>query len=108
VAADPPQYSRPFLEFAKMASANLRLNVQITYLDRAVEPVSKNDERVARLRTVPRVGPVTAAAYVAAVDDAGRFAGANQVAAYLGLAPREMSSGEKGHKGRSPRPGTRT
>ena len=35
-----------------------------------------------RLQTVPSVGPVTAAAFVAALDDAGRFARAHQVEAY--------------------------
>jgi hypothetical protein len=41
------------------------------------------------LQTLPRVGPVTAAACVAALDDAGRFATAHQVEASLGLVPRE-------------------
>ncbi len=49
---------------------------------------------------MPSVGPVTAVAFVANVDDAKRFAGAHQLEAYLGLVPSEMSSGEKQRRGR--------
>jgi transposase len=40
------------------------------------------------------VGPVTAAAFVATINDAQRFRRAHEMEAYLGLVPREMSSGE--------------
>ena len=40
-----------------------------------------------------------ASSFVCAVDEAGRFEGAHQVAAYLGLVPSENSSGEKQRKG---------
>jgi transposase len=52
-----------------------------------------------RLCTVPGVGPVTAAAVVATLDDVSRFASAGQVAAYVGLVPRERSSGEQQRRG---------
>ena len=66
--------------------------------DRA--PSRVRTPRVQRLRTVPSVGPVTAAAFVAAIDDARRFRRAHQVEAYLGLVPREWSSGESQRRGR--------
>ena len=50
--------------------------------------------------TVPGIGPITATAYVAALDDAARFGRAAQVASYLGLVPREYSSGEQQRRGR--------
>jgi transposase len=62
---------------------------------------------VQRLQTVPSVGPVTAATFVAALDDAGRFAHAHQVEAYLGLVPREWSSGESQRRGRITKAGHR-
>lgn len=43
---------------------------------------------------------MTAVAFRAVLDDAGRFRGAHQVECYLGLVPRETSSGEKQHRGR--------
>ena len=52
-----------------------------------------------RLTSVPGVGPVTAAAFVAALDDVGRFGRAHEVEAYLGLVPRERSSGERQRRG---------
>ena len=52
-----------------------------------------------RLMTAPGVGPVTAVAYVAAIDDPRRFRRASQVAQYLGLVPRETSSGERQRRG---------
>jgi transposase len=57
------------------------------------------DEIVRRL-TVPGVGPVTATTYAATLNGAARFHDAKQVCSYLGLVPREHSSGEKQHRGR--------
>lgn len=50
--------------------------------------------------SVPGVGPVTAVAFIATLDDPKRFHGPKQVRAYLGLVPREYSSGEKALRGR--------
>jgi transposase len=47
-----------------------------------------------RLMTVPGVGPITATAYVATIDDPKRFRSSEQVAAYLGLVPSVAQSGE--------------
>jgi transposase len=60
----------------------------------AADPVAK------RLMTLPSIGPITASAFIAALDDAARFDGAAQVTSYLGLVPREYSSGEHQHRGR--------
>ena len=49
--------------------------------------------------TAPGVGPVVALAFQATVDDVGRFATPGAVTAYLGLVPREHSSGERQRKG---------
>src|SRR5437016_4694263 len=53
-----------------------------------------------RPATVPGVGPVTATAFVATVDDVTRFRDAHQVEAYLGLIPCEWSSSEAQRRGR--------
>jgi transposase len=75
------------------------LNRQLAYSDATIEPLAVQDPRVPRLRSVPGVGPVTAAAFLAAVDDAQRFHHAHQLEAYLGLVPREYSSGETQRRG---------
>jgi len=53
----------------------------------------------ARLTTAPGVGPLTASAFVATIDDVTRFRTAHELEAYLGVIPSERSSGEKRHLG---------
>jgi hypothetical protein len=55
---------------------------------------------VALLATAPSIGPVTASAIVATVDDITRFHSAHQFEAFIGLVPGERSSGEKRRVGR--------
>ena len=50
--------------------------------------------------TVPGVGPMTALAFTAAIDDPGRFEDSYDVGAYLGLTPRLFQSGELAYNGR--------
>jgi transposase len=75
------------------------LNRQLTYSDERIEHLAVQDPRVPRLPSVPSVGPVTAAAFLAAIDDAQRFRHAHQLEAYLGLVPREFSSGDSQRRG---------
>ncbi|MET0648505.1 MAG: IS110 family transposase [Pyrinomonadaceae bacterium] len=76
------------------------LNRQIAEADAELEKIVKEDEVVRRLCTAPGVGPVTATTFAATIDDATRFGAAKQVRSYLGLVPREYSSGERQHRGR--------
>ena len=75
------------------------LNAQLTFSDATIEHLAVQDPRVPRLRSVPSIGPVTAAAFLAAIDDAQRFHHAHQLEAYLGLVPGERSSGETQRRG---------
>jgi transposase len=75
------------------------LNQQLAYSDATIEHLAVQDPRVPRLRSVPSIGPVTAAAFLAAIDDVGRFHDAPQLEAYLGLVPREYSSGDTQRRG---------
>jgi transposase len=56
-------------------------NQQLAYSDARIEHLAAQDPRVARLRSVPCVGPVTAAAFVATLDDVQRFRHAHQLEA---------------------------
>jgi len=76
------------------------LNEELVTADERFATIAAQDPVVARLTTVPGIGPITATAYVAALDDAARFGRAAQVASYLGLVPREYSSGEQQRRGR--------
>jgi transposase len=76
------------------------LNAEIAAADRRVTALGATDPVVALLATIPGVGPLTASALVATVDDIGRFRSAHQLEAYLGVVPGERSSGEKRRVGR--------
>ena len=75
------------------------LNRQLSYSDATIEHLAVQDPRGPRLRSVPSVGPVTAAAFLAAIDDAQRCRHAHQLDADLGLGPREYRSGETQRRG---------
>ena len=66
---------------------------QIVPLDRAAEETARRDKMAQLLRTQPGVGPITALAFVVTIGEATRFQRGKQVASYLGLIPREHSSG---------------
>jgi len=76
------------------------LDDELDEMDAAVAQLVADDPICTRLMTVPCVGPITAAAFVAALDTVTRFAGAAQVSSYLGLVPQEFSSGEQQRRGR--------
>ncbi len=72
------------------------LNAQIDVLDQAVVEVAEKNEKARLLMTQPGVGPITSMAFVLTMGDVHRFQRGKQVASYLGLIPREYSSG--GHQ----------
>jgi transposase len=72
---------------------------QIKQLDLQVARHVEHDPQAKRLTTVPNVGPVTALTFVAFVDKVERFASSAKLCSYLGLVPREYSSGEKQQRG---------
>jgi transposase len=72
------------------------LDEQIAPLDQAVEEAALKDEKARLLMTQPGVGPITSMAFVLTIGDVSRFPRGKQVASYLGLIPREYSSG--GHQ----------
>ena len=67
----------------------------------------KADERARRLMTIPGVGPLTASAIVSTVRDMSGFASGREFAAFLGLTPRQRSSGGKERLGRITKMGDR-
>jgi transposase len=64
-------------------------------LEREIVVRARADARARRLMTIPGVGPITAHAVVAAIGDGGQFASARDFAAWVGLTPKQASSGEK-------------
>jgi len=79
----------------------------IATADQAATVHARSDAVTRRLMTAPGVGPITALSYRAALDQVARFADAGAVASYLGLVPREHSSGDHQRKGRITKAGPR-
>jgi len=79
---------RPLLE------ARTAIERQLSELDRKVMKLARRDAQVRRFMTVPGVGPITALAFKATIDDPARFARSRSVGAYIGLTSRRHASGE--------------
>jgi transposase len=84
-----------------------QMDQQIVVLDQAVKKVAEENERARLLMTQPGVGPITALAFILTLGDVTRFRRGKQVASYLGLIPREYSSGGKQRLGGISKQGNR-
>lgn len=71
------------------------LDGRIKVCDRRIKEVSRSREDCRRLETIPGIGPVISTALVASVGDPSQFKNGRQMAAWLGLVPRQHSSGGK-------------
>jgi transposase len=83
------------------------LNQQLGRLDAAVQTAAEENPQAKLLMTQPGVGPNTALAYVLTIGDVSRFGRGKQVASYLGLIPREESSGGRQKLGAITKQGNR-
>ncbi len=72
-----------------------QLQASIDALSERIERQVRQDADGRRLLEVPGVGPLTASALIAAVGDARQFRSGRQMAAFLGLVPKQHSSGGK-------------
>lgn len=84
-----------------------QMDQQILVLDQAVKKVAEENEKARLLMTQPGVGPITSLAFVLTMGDVTRFRRGKQVASYLGLIPREYSSGGKQRLGGISKQGNR-
>lgn len=81
------------------------LSERITKVELQIQKHASSDERAKRIMAVPGIGPLTASAVIAAVGNAHEFRNARQFAAWLGLTPRQNSSGGKTQLGEITRRG---
>jgi len=77
---------------------------QLTRLEAELDRIARRHPGVSLLQSIPGVGPRTAEAFCAFVDDPGRF-GAKQIGRYFGLVPRQDQSGSTNRLGRITREG---
>jgi error-prone DNA polymerase len=79
----------------------------IRALEAEIVAHARQDETARRLLTVPGIGPITASLIVATVVDISVFKSARHFAAWLGLVPRQYSTGGKTRLGRITKAGNR-
>ena len=85
---------RPLLAVREIVSR------EIAGLSRKLLGLARNDGDIRRSMTVPGIGPITALAFRAAIDEPIRFRRSRSVGAYFGLTPRRHASGEIDWTGR--------
>ena len=123
IAAQGPRYARELADcieagdetipfFVSEALAPLVLQLRnldeaIARCDRAIAKMAQKDETARRLMSIPGFGPITASAMAASVPDVSSFAGPREFAAFLGLTPKQNSSGGKPKLGRISKMGNR-
>jgi transposase len=72
----------------------LGIEVQIARLDQQLKELARRSQVCWRLMSMPGVGPIVALAFMAAIEDVGRFRRMRDIGAYLGLTPKRYQSGE--------------
>jgi transposase len=68
---------------------------RVAAIERKILVWHRSNEQSRRLETIPGVGPITASAIAATITDASLFRSGRQLAAWIGLVPRQNSSGGK-------------
>jgi transposase len=76
------------------------MNEQLLAYDRELEQLARGSETARRLMTIPGIGAVTASAMLASVGDPRQFQSGRAFAAWLGLVPRQYTTGGKIRLGR--------
>jgi transposase len=72
-----------------------QLQEAVAQLERQIRQWANQDEGAKRLQQIPGIGPISASALVASVADARQFKDGRQMSAWMGLVPRQHSSGGK-------------
>jgi transposase len=84
------------------------LDRRIAALDKEISRRAREDEVARRLMTIPEIGPITATAIAALAPAMETFRRGRDFAAWLGLVPRQKSTGGKTRLGRISKMGDRT
>ena len=84
-----------------------RLDARIEDLSSEIEAIARQDLGCERLMSVPGVGPIISSAMVAAIGAGDAFSKGRDFAAWLGLVPRQMSTGDRTILGKISKRGNR-
>jgi transposase len=110
IVADPSDQRLPEVARACVAALGIQLRLlkaQILEFDRRIMAWHRSNETSLRLDAIPGVGPALATALVASVADPKAFQSARHFAAWIGLVPKQHSSGGKDKLGSISKQGDR-
>ena len=79
--------------FARLLEHFRQLDCQVKELQQQIQAWHRASQSSQRLQKIPGIGPLTASALIASIGDARGFKNGRQLAAWLGLVPRQDSSG---------------
>lgn len=85
----------------------VEIEAQIARLDKAILADHRSDPISMRLATIPGIGPIVASCLSASIPDASLFQDSREFAAYLGVVPRQHSTGGKARLGSISKMGNR-
>ena len=85
---------------ADLATDWRQLDERIEAVTDEIETLAKSDDSCRRVMTVPGIGPIISSAMVAAIGSGGAFARGRDYSAWLGLVPKQMSTGDRTILGR--------
>jgi transposase len=104
-ASDLPATARVALQ--PLAAMLSEIEAEIAKLDKVILAAHRSDPVSIRLATIPGIGPIVASCLSASIPDASLFQGSREFAAYLGLVPRQHSTGGKPRLGSISKMGNR-
>jgi error-prone DNA polymerase len=93
--------------FTRLFGQCCALAASISAFEEEIVAHARQDQTARRLATIPGVGPITASLIAATIVDIRRFKSARHFAAWLGLVPRQYSTGGKTRLGRITKAGNR-
>src|SRR5436309_145330 len=97
ILAAPPDVLSPRMVHVieDLAGDWRRLDERIEGLSGEIEAIARRDAGCERLMSVPGIGPIISSAMVAAIGDGDAFAKGRDFAAWLGLVPKQTSTGDR-------------
>lgn len=99
-------FKLPVLALEKLSLIFEKIEQEVQVIDYTLKKIANEDECIKRFMTVPGGGPLTAITYKVVIDNPHRLIKSRLVGAYLGMCPKQYSSGKTKRMGRISKKGS--